>query len=95
LEDHISGSSWPIWARLCLLERPDSLLFIKNMKFGIYRLLPILGHHECLVVYNSHGTSCPVMCIYGLYRPTNVLYKTTLTQFDTFEIFAKKISFNF
>jgi hypothetical protein len=60
------------------------------MKFGIYRLLLILGHHECLVVYNSRGTSCPVMCIYGLYRPTNVLYKTTMSKFDTFEVFAKK-----
>jgi hypothetical protein len=29
------------------------------MKFGIYRLSPILGHHRCLVDYNSRVTSCP------------------------------------
>ncbi len=36
LEDHTTGSGWPIWTRVCLLERSDSLLLGKNMKFGIF-----------------------------------------------------------
>jgi hypothetical protein len=57
LEDHISRSGWPIWARVCLLERLDSLLLGKNMKFGIYRLSPILGQWQCLMSYNSQRPS--------------------------------------
>ncbi len=66
LEDHILGSTWPIWMRVCLLERSDSLLSGKNMKFGIYRLSPILGHHRCLVDYNSRGTFYPGAALVGM-----------------------------
>jgi hypothetical protein len=49
LEDHVSGSTRPIWARVCLLERSYSLLLGKNMKFGIYSLswvivISFMGH---------------------------------------------------
>jgi hypothetical protein len=46
LEDHILRYTWPIWARLCLLERSYSLLSGKNMKTGIYRLLLILVRRQ-------------------------------------------------
>ncbi len=32
LDDHVSGSTRPIWARVCLLERSYSLLLGKNIK---------------------------------------------------------------
>jgi hypothetical protein len=32
LEDHISRSGWSIWAKVCLLERSDSLLLRKKIK---------------------------------------------------------------
>ncbi len=57
LEDHISRSGWPIWAKVCLLERSDSLLLTKNMKIGIYRLPPILGQRQCSMSYNSQRPS--------------------------------------
>jgi hypothetical protein len=59
LGDHISGCTWPIWARVCLLERSYSLLLRKNIKTGIYRLLPILGQGQYSVRYNFRGTSDP------------------------------------
>ncbi len=43
LEDHISGSTRPIWARVCLLERSYSLFLGKNMKFGNLPSSPDLG----------------------------------------------------
>jgi hypothetical protein len=52
LKDHILWSGWPIWARICLLERPYSLLPGKNMKFGIYRFLPILDQDQYSIAYN-------------------------------------------
>ncbi len=63
LKDYISRSTWPIRARVCLLESSDSLHLRKNMKIGIYRFLPILGQHQCLVDNNPRGTSRPVTCI--------------------------------
>ncbi len=57
LEDHISRSGRPIWAKVCLLERSDSLLLIKNMKIGIYRLLLILGQKQYSMAYNSQRPS--------------------------------------
>jgi hypothetical protein len=53
LEDHISRSGWSIRARVCLLERLDSLLLGKNMKFGIYRLLEKSGHCKKIRVLDS------------------------------------------
>jgi hypothetical protein len=43
LQDHISRSGWPIWAKVCLLESSDSLLLTKNMKIGIYLFPPDFG----------------------------------------------------
>jgi hypothetical protein len=59
LEDHISRSTWPIWAKVCLLGRSNSLLLRKNMNNEIYRLLPILGRGQYLVRYIFRGTSDP------------------------------------
>jgi hypothetical protein len=42
-----------------LLERLNSLLFIKNIKIGIYRLLPILGRRQYSVRCIFRGTSDP------------------------------------
>jgi hypothetical protein len=66
LEDHISRSDWPIGARVCLLERLDSLLLGKNIKFGIYRLSPILGQRQCSMAYNSWGPSSSEAGLWGL-----------------------------
>ncbi len=66
LEDHISRSDWPIGAKVCLLERLDSLLLGKNMKFGIYRLSPILGQRQCSMAYNSWGPSSSEAGLWGL-----------------------------
>ncbi len=90
LEDHISGSSWPIWARVCLLERSYSLHLRKNMKIGIYCLLPILEPHQCLVGYNFFGPPGRIEIICGLWRDTHRLSKTSLKKLDTLRVFAKK-----
>ncbi len=66
LEDHISGSTWSIRAKVCLLERSDSLLLINNMKIGIYRLLPILGQKQCSMTYNSQRPSSSEASLWGL-----------------------------
>jgi hypothetical protein len=66
LEDHISGSTWPIWARVCLLEWSNSLVLIKNMKIGIYRLPSILGQWHCLMAYNSQRPSSSEVGLWGL-----------------------------
>jgi hypothetical protein len=66
LEDHISGSGWPIWAKVCLLERLDNLLLGKNRKFGIYRLFPILGQWQCSMSYNSRRPSSSEAGLWGL-----------------------------
>jgi hypothetical protein len=65
-EDHISRSGWPIWAKVCLLERSDRLLLTKNMKIGIYRLPPILGQKQCLMAYNSQRPSSSEAGLWGL-----------------------------
>jgi hypothetical protein len=57
LEDHISRYGWPIWEKICLLERSDSLILTKDMKIEIYRLLPILGQKQCSMAYNSQRPS--------------------------------------
>jgi hypothetical protein len=90
LEDHISGSTWSTCARVCLLERSNSQLFIKNMKFGIYRLLPILGRLQYLVDCIFRGTSDPTGSLWGLETPTIELYKTSIKSLYTFRVFAKK-----
>ncbi len=90
LEDHISRSTWPIWAKVCLLERSNSLLLIKNMNNRIYRLFPILGRGQCLVRYIFRGTSGPTGSLQGLKPPTIILYKTTLKNLDTFRVFVKR-----
>jgi hypothetical protein len=66
LKDHISESGWPIWARVCLLERLNSLLLGKNMKFGIYRLSLILGQWQCSMSYNSGRPSSSEASLRGL-----------------------------
>jgi hypothetical protein len=55
LEDHISRSTWPIWTRVGLLERPYSLLLGKKLEIGIYRHSPILEPYQCSVGYNFFG----------------------------------------
>jgi hypothetical protein len=95
LEDHISGSSWPLWERVCLLERSYSLHLRKNMKIGIYRLLPILEPHQCLVGYNFFGPPGRIGIICGLWRDTHRLSKTSLKNLDTLRVFAKKNLFDF
>jgi hypothetical protein len=66
LEDHISRSGWPIWAKVCLLERSNSLLLGKNIKFGIYRLRPISGQKQCLIADNSQRPSSSEAGLWGL-----------------------------
>ncbi len=66
LEDHTSRSGRAIWARVCLLERSNSLLLGKNMKFGIYRLSPILGQWQCSMSYNSRRPSSSEAGLWGL-----------------------------
>jgi hypothetical protein len=93
LEDHISGSTWSIWAKVCLLESLNSLLFIKNMKIGIYRLFPILERWQYSVDRIFRGTSDPTRSLWGLKPPTIELYKTSIKSLYTFRVFAKKIFF--
>jgi hypothetical protein len=93
LEDHISGSTWSIRAKVCLLERWNSLLFIKNMKIGIYRLLPILERWQYSVDCIFRGTSDPTGSLWGLKPPTIELYKTAIKSLYTFRVFTKKIFF--
>jgi hypothetical protein len=66
LDHYILGSSWPIWARVGLLERLYSLLLRKIMKIGIYRLTPILGLCQCSVRYNFFGPPGRIRIIYGM-----------------------------
>ncbi len=95
LEDHISRSGWPIWAKVCLLERSNSLLLRKNIKIGIYCLPPILGQKQCLIAYNSQRPSSSDAGLWGLSPPTIVLYKTFLRNLGTMKHFEKKIFFSF
>ncbi len=93
LEDHISGSTWSIQAKVCLLERLNSLLFIENMKIGIYRFLPILERWQYSVDCIDcifRGTSDPTGSLWGLKPLTIELYKTSIKSLYTFRVFAKK-----
>jgi hypothetical protein len=86
----ILRSTWSIWARLYLLERSDSLPFIKNMKIGIYHLVPILGRRQYLVDCIFRGISDEARSLWGLKPPTIALYKTSIKILYTFRAFAKK-----
>ncbi len=78
------------FGRVCLLERSYSLLSEKNMKIGIYRLLPILGRRQYSVRYIFRGTSDPTRSLWGLKPLTIELYKTPIKSLYTFRVFAKK-----
>jgi hypothetical protein len=90
LDYHILGSGWPIWARVGLLKRLYGLLLTKNMKIGIYRLLPILEPCRCSVRYNFFGPPGRIGIICGLWRDTHRLSKTSFKNLETLRVFAKK-----
>jgi hypothetical protein len=66
---HFGRSYLDIWladlGESMLVERSDSLLLGKNMKFGIYRLSPILGQWQCSMAYNPRR---PCISEAGLWR---------------------------
>jgi hypothetical protein len=53
LDDHILWSTWPIWSRVCLLERSDSLLSVKiwNLEFTVLSRFWVEGNIWWIVTF--------------------------------------------
>jgi hypothetical protein len=59
LEDHISGSTRPIWARVCLLERSDNLFLGKKYeiwKFTVFSRFGVEGNIRYVISFMGHLT---------------------------------------
>jgi hypothetical protein len=92
LEDYISGSGWPIWARVCLLEKSDSLLLGKKYEIWNLPSSPDLGSRAIFgTLYLSWATWHRVGLIvaltthYGTFKNAHQKY--------SFRVFAKIIFF--